>query len=99
MSPRDHDADLDSAPPANYGLLALAVVLLVIPIVALLWVSSYAKEQPEVGGFPFFFWYQFAWIFVTSGLTFVAYKLVLAARPHRPIRGGDAKPSESWRKS
>src|SRR4051812_25206044 len=78
VSPQLHDdVDVDTEPPANNGLRALAFVLLVIPIVALLWVGSYAKEQPAVGGFPFFFWYQFAWIFVTSALTWVAYKIVL----------------------
>ena len=34
------------APPANKGLLALAVVLLAIPIVALLLVGTYAKDEP-----------------------------------------------------
>src|SRR5215204_7062588 len=47
------------APPANKGLLVLAGVLLAIPIVALMLVNTYAKKEPVVGGFPFFFWYQF----------------------------------------
>jgi hypothetical protein len=99
VNPRvDPEVDLDSAPPAKQGLRVLAFVLLVIPIVALLWVSSYSKEEPSLGGFPFFFWYQFAWIFVTSGLTWIAYRLVLAARPHRPIRSSRPKVQpEPWR--
>ena len=95
-----NEVDPDTEPPANNGLRALAFVLLVIPIVALLWVSSYAKEEPALGGFPFFFWYQFAWIFVTSALTAVAYKIVMIARPHRPL-GPNARrprqPVEPWR--
>lgn len=67
-------------PPARTGLLVAAGVLLLIPIVALMWVSSYAKETPRLGGIPFFFWYQFAWVFVTSALTYTAHRLVLAAR-------------------
>jgi len=55
-------------------------VLLAIPLIALLWVSSYARETPKLGSFPFFFWYQFAWVFVCSAMTWTAYKLVLAAR-------------------
>ena len=53
---------------------------LAIPIVALLWVGSYARETPRLGGFPFFFWYQFLWVFICAGLTYAAHRLVLAAR-------------------
>ena len=73
------------APPANKGLLVLAGVLLAIPIIALSWVGSYAKEGPELGGFPFFIWYQFLWVFITSAFTYSAYRIVLKARPHRPM--------------
>lgn len=86
------DVDPDTEPPANYGLLAFAAVLLVIPIVALVWVSSYAREEPALGGFPFFIWYQFAWIFVTSAVTWVAHQIVRVARPHRPLgRAGSVR--------
>src|SRR4051812_26998769 len=70
----------DGAPPTNKGLLVLAGVLLAIPIVALCWVSTYAKEDPKLGGVPFFFWYQFLWVFITAGLTYAAHRIVLAAR-------------------
>ena len=79
------DTDLDTAPTANRGLLAVAGVLLLIPIVALLWVTTYNKEEPRLAGFPFFIWYQFLWVFLCSALTWSAYLLVLKARPHRPI--------------
>ena len=67
-------------PPANTGLLVAAGVCLLVPIVALMWVSSYAKATPRLWGIPFFFWYQFAWVFATSALTYTAHRLVLAAR-------------------
>jgi hypothetical protein len=79
-APHRHDA-----PPANKGLLALAGVLLAIPIIALMLVGSYAKEEPRLGGFPFFFWYQFLWVFITAAFTYGAYRIVLKARPHRPM--------------
>ena len=60
--------------------MALAGVLLVIPIVVLLWVPPYAKIEPKLFGFPFFFWYQFLWVFICSALTWTAYKLTLSAR-------------------
>jgi hypothetical protein len=78
------DSDrLVSMPPTNMGLLAAAGVCLAIPLVALMWVSSYTRETPRVGGVPFFFWYQFVWVFVTSALTYAAHRLVLAARGQR----------------
>ena len=41
--------------------------------------------RAAAGGFPFFIWYQFLWVFLCSGLTYAAYRLVLVARPHRPM--------------
>jgi membrane protein implicated in regulation of membrane protease activity len=79
------------APPANKGLLALAGVLLAIPIVALLLVGTYAKDEPRLAGFPFFIWYQFLWVLICSALTSSAYRIVLKARPHVPMNPeGDA---------
>lgn len=62
------------------GLLVVAGILLAIPIVALMWVSSYNRVEPTLGGVPFFFWYQFVWVFVCSALTWAAYRLILRAR-------------------
>ena len=73
------------APPANKGLLALAGVCLAIPIVALMLVGTYAKDEPRIAGFPFFIWYQFLWVFLCSGFTYAAYVVVRKARPHRPM--------------
>ena len=73
----------DDVPATNRPLLVLAGVLLAIPIVALLWVSSYARETPRLWGFPFFFWYQFLWVFICAACTYAAHRLVLAARPSR----------------
>ena len=84
---QDHDAaddvDHDTTPPANRSLLTVAGVLLLLPIVALMWVSSYSRVEPKLGGFPFFIWYQFLWVFLCSACTYAAYRLVLKARPHR----------------
>ena len=70
----------DGVPPTNRSLLVVAAILLLIPIIALLWVSSYARETPRLGGVPFFFWYQFLWVFICSAMTYAAHRLVLAAR-------------------
>ena len=71
-------------PPTDRRLLVLAGLCLAVPLVALLWVGSYNKETPRLWGIPFFFWYQFLWVFLTSALTYAAHRLVLAARRRGP---------------
>jgi hypothetical protein len=77
--PRD-DRAAPEVPVTDKRKMVAAGILLMIPIVALMWVPSYARETPRLFGFPFFFWYQFAWVFLCSAMTWTAYKLVLAAR-------------------
>ena len=68
---------------SNKPLLVVAAVLLAIPVVALLWVDSYAKVEPTLAGFPFFIWYQFLWVFLCAACTWAAYRVVDIARPRR----------------
>ncbi|MGI9157102.1 MAG: DUF3311 domain-containing protein [Marmoricola sp.] len=70
----------NGVPETNKAMMVAAGVLLAIPVVALMWVPSYAKDKPELWGFPFFFWYQFLWVFLCSAATWTAYKLTVAAR-------------------
>jgi hypothetical protein len=53
-----------SAPPSTHSRWWL--LLLLIPFVALLWVPFYNRIEPVLFGIPFFYWYQFAWVFLTS---------------------------------
>ena len=76
-------------PPTDKAKMALAAVLLAIPLVVLLWVPPYARIEPKLFGFPFFFWYQFLWVFICSALTYVAYRLTLAARPQTTRKVGE----------
>ncbi|MBV8869663.1 MAG: DUF3311 domain-containing protein [Acetobacteraceae bacterium] len=41
-------------------------VLLLLPFAALFWVPSYNTVEPAAFGVPFFYWYQLAWIVVSS---------------------------------
>ncbi|MPY62787.1 DUF3311 domain-containing protein [Streptomyces spongiae] len=50
-------------------------VCLLAPFVAMLWVGSYAKTDPAFIGIPFFYWYQMAWVLISTVLTATAYKL------------------------
>ena len=62
------------------GTKVAAGVLLAIPVVALLLVSTYAKKTPELWGFPFFYWYQFLWVFLAAGFTYAAFLVIETAR-------------------
>jgi len=72
-------------PPTNKALITVAALLLAVPVVALLWVDSYARVEPVLAGFPFFIWYQFLWVFLCAACTWTAYRIVLIARPRRPL--------------
>lgn len=68
----------------------IAGVLLTAAIVVPLWVSHYAKEEPRLWGFPFFYWYQLAWVFVAAALVSVSYWLVRGEeRKRRAAEGRD----------
>jgi hypothetical protein len=43
-----------SAGSPTPGLVAAVAVLLALPLVALLWVSSYNQDEPRLGGVQFF---------------------------------------------
>jgi uncharacterized BrkB/YihY/UPF0761 family membrane protein len=53
--------------------LAMWVVLL-IPFVGLLWVPFYNFTEPSLFGFPFFYWYQLAWVPISSLLIWLVYR-------------------------
>ncbi|MFZ3234960.1 MAG: DUF3311 domain-containing protein [Stellaceae bacterium] len=63
---------MDSKPPVRRPSL-LWYLLLLLPFVAMFWVSSYNRVAPEWGGIPFFYWYQLLWIPVAAGLTVIVY--------------------------
>lgn len=48
--------------------------LLVIPYIGLLWVPFYNSREPELLGFPFFYWYQLAFVPLTAFITWIVYR-------------------------
>lgn len=48
--------------------------LLLLPFIGLLWVPFYNFEEPHFLGLPFFYWYQFLWIPVTSFIAWQNYR-------------------------
>jgi Protein of unknown function (DUF3311) len=76
--PRPSDPTHRPTGPGRAARL-IAVVLLAAPLVALLSVPSYARAEPRLLGFPFFYWYQLSWVFLSALTTWSAH-LLLAAR-------------------
>jgi len=48
--------------------------LLLVPFLGLLWVPFYNKLEPELFGFPFFYWYQLLWVPITAFLTWIVWR-------------------------
>jgi hypothetical protein len=67
------------------------LLLLVIPYIGTLWVSSYNSIAPEVWGIPFFYWYQFLWIAIGAIITIIVYAT------ERPLQTPPAAPRERER--
>jgi hypothetical protein len=49
-------------------------LLLLLPFIGLLSVPFFNTEEPALFGFPFFYWYLFAWVPVTSLLIWIVYR-------------------------
>ncbi|MFJ8541317.1 DUF3311 domain-containing protein [Streptomyces sp. NPDC093586] len=85
---------MSQAPEVNRGptvtpVRVVIALCLAAPFVAVLWVGSYAKTDPALIGIPFFYWYQMAWVLISTVLTMIAYKLW--QRDQRARREGGAK--------
>jgi hypothetical protein len=47
--------------------------LLLLPLIALIWVPSYNKVEPQLFDFPFFYWYQLLWVLISAVITALVY--------------------------
>ena len=48
-------------------------LLLALPYAGLCFPQTYARATPALFGFPFFYWYQFAWVVLASLLIGIVY--------------------------
>ncbi len=64
-----------AAPGGRRGRYGLGRLLLLLPVMGLLWVPFYDRPGPALFGFPFFYWYQLAWVPLTSLLISLAWRL------------------------
>jgi hypothetical protein len=72
---------MGGAPPARFPYdrrtIAEALLmryLLALPFIGLLWLPFYNHELPSLFGFPFFYWYQFAWVPLTALIIWLVYQ-------------------------
>jgi hypothetical protein len=63
--------------PVKWGAVT---VLLIAAIIGTLWVPIYARSMPELGSFPFFYWYQLIWVPLTAAILWICY-LLLRTKP------------------
>ncbi len=47
--------------------------LLLLPYLGLLFPQFYARTTPTLWGIPFFYWYQFSWVILSSVITGIVY--------------------------
>jgi hypothetical protein len=48
-------------------------LLLLLPFLGTLFPPLYNRLQPTLGGMPYFYWYQLAWVLVSALLTAIVY--------------------------
>lgn len=48
-------------------------LLFLIPFIAMLWVPVYNRVEPELGGIPFFYWYQLGWILLGAAIVLLVH--------------------------
>ncbi len=49
------------------------LAFLILPYLALCFPGLYARATPALFGFPFFYWYQFLWVILTSAILGIVY--------------------------
>ena len=71
------------APPDSRPIVrGVVAVLLLVAIGGALVVPIYARSRPKLGDFPFFYWYQLAWVPVVAIACGLCY-ILLRTKPAR----------------
>jgi hypothetical protein len=76
---RDEPPELRKAAERHVRISAWNL-LLVVPLLAVLFPGLYNRDDPELGGIPFFYWYQLAAIAIGVSCTYVVYRLTRGDR-------------------
>ncbi len=76
MSSTQLPPDIPTRGPAKPGPYVISGVLLAIAVIFPLLVPTYARSTPQLGGLPFFYWYQMLWVPIDAALIGVCYALM-----------------------
>src|ERR1700733_13731151 len=71
---RDSISPMEPAPTHRKQKVWGTAILLALPYLGLCFPALYARATPALFGFPFFYWYQFAWVVLTSVLLYIVYR-------------------------
>ena len=76
--------------PTKFIVAAILLLAIVVPLL----VPTYTRVEPRLFGFPFFYWYQLAWVFLAAALCGLSFWLLrreraayLRARDDRTVDG------------
>ncbi|MBV8094165.1 MAG: DUF3311 domain-containing protein [Acetobacteraceae bacterium] len=61
-------------PPKPRRAFPWVRLVLLLPVIAMLWVPSYNRNEPNWGGIPFFYWYQLLWIVLGTVCIAIVYR-------------------------
>ena len=67
------------------------LLLLALPYAGLCFPELYNRTTPTLFGFPFFYWYQFAWVILTSALLGLVYR-ILKDKPESSVTDTSHRP-------
>ena len=78
--------------PTKWAVTAILGFAIIVPLL----VGTYDQKEPRLFGFPFFYWYQLAWVFLAAALCGVSFWLLQRERtawnrthPRRPAGAGE----------
>ena len=80
-----------TAPSGTKSTWVVVGVLLAVGAIVPLLVWLYDSESPTLGGFPFFYWFQFLLIPIVSALTYVAFRLSETATERDRLARGQVR--------
>jgi hypothetical protein len=71
--------------PTKIVVSGILLVAIVVPLL----VSTYDRPDPKLWGFPFFYWYQLAWVFICAALCWLSFLLLKRERDAFRQRHGE----------
>ncbi len=67
-----------SRPKLSKENLVKIILLIIVPWLFIVFLAPplYNRPYPQIGGWPFLWWYLFAWVFIQPIITYIVYRLI-----------------------